>query len=69
MKREQMIADLIECRLSDLGYEDLEDLARETLKARYAADYTDAQIFTEYAELIAQIDAEFIKMLAPDEED
>lgn len=69
MKREQMIADLIECRLVDLGFEDLEDLARETLKARYAANYTDAQIFTEYAELIAQIDAEFIKMLAPDEED
>lgn len=52
MTREQMTADLIECWLADLSINVLEEFAREAIEARYAANYTDAQIAAEYAKLI-----------------
>lgn len=52
MTREQMIADLVECWLIDLSVDDLEQIARDAIEARYRANYDDAQLRSEYDELL-----------------
>ena len=52
LTREEMTADLVEVWLSDVSVEHLEELAREALAARYAANYDLDQITAEYVELL-----------------
>jgi len=54
MTREEMINDLVECWMADLNTQHLEEIARETIAARYASNYTDDQLAEEYAELIGE---------------
>lgn len=52
LTREKMIADLVEVWLADLSVKDLEEIARDAIEARYKANYSDADLAAEYAELI-----------------
>lgn len=52
MTREQMTAVLVECWLADLSIDDLEEIARDAIEARYATNYSDEQLAEEYAEMI-----------------
>ena len=55
--REQMIADLVEMWMADLSVDDLEEIARDAIEARYRQNYSDADIAAEHAELTANADA------------
>jgi hypothetical protein len=57
MTREEMVADLVECWVTDLPVEHLEELAREALMERYRRNYSDADIAAEHAELTANVEA------------
>jgi hypothetical protein len=57
MTREEMVADLVECWVTDLPVEHLEELAREALMERYRRNYSDADVAAEHAELTANADA------------
>ncbi len=52
LTREEMTAELVEVWLADASVKHLDELAREALAARYAANYDLDQLAAEYAELL-----------------
>jgi hypothetical protein len=54
MTREEMINELVECWMTDLSVKDLEEIVRDTIEARFQANYDDAQLAAEYAETIGE---------------
>jgi hypothetical protein len=54
MTRKEMIDELVECWMTDLSVKDLEEIARDTIEARFQANYDDAQLAVEYAELLGE---------------
>jgi hypothetical protein len=54
MTRKEMIDELVECWMTDLSVKDLEEIARDTIEARFQANYDDAQLAAEYAELLGE---------------
>jgi hypothetical protein len=54
MTRQEMIDEIVECWMTDLSVKDLEAIARDAITARFEANYDDAQIAAEYAELLGE---------------